>query len=165
MSEVVVKGVLGIVIDGDKVLFIKRRDVPVWVLPGGGIETGESGEQAIVREMWEETGLVVEVLRRVGTYTGGFFIKPVHLYECRASGGKLYSGEEVAGVQYFPINALPRAMPPPFEEFIEDAFKKVPSFEREITSITVVTIILTLLKHPILFIRFILSRLGLHINT
>ena len=160
-----VKSVLGIVIEGEKLLLIKRRDVPVWVLPGGGIEEGESAEQAIVREMWEETGLEVEVTRRVGTYTGGFFIKPVHLYECKLINGSPLSGDEVADVRYFPRDDLPRAVPPPFEEFIDDSFKKIPPFEREITSITVVTIILTLLKHPILFIRFILSRLGLHINS
>lgn len=149
----------------NQVLLIKRRDVPVWVLPGGGIEEGESGEEAIVREVWEETGLKADVVRLVGTYSGGFFIKPVYLYECRAVGGKLYSGEEVAGVAYYDLNRLPREIPPPFHEFIEDACRKIPSFEREITSITPFTIALTLLKHPVLFFRFILSRLGLHVNT
>ena len=112
----------------------------------------------MIREMWEETGLRVKVTRRVGTYTGGFFIKPVHLFECRVISGQLESGEEVANVNYFSWGRLPRAMPPPFEEFIEDARKEIAPFEREITSITIWTVIQTLLKHPILFMRFILSR-------
>ncbi len=161
----VVKSVLGIIFNEDQVLLIKRRDVPVWVLPGGGMDVGEDPESAIIREIFEETGLKVEVVRRVGTYTGGFFIKPVHLFECRVVSGKLQSGVEVGGVEFFPLTKLPKAVPPPFEEFISDALKRENPFEREITSITISTILLTLFKHPLLFFRFLLSRLGLHINT
>ncbi len=161
----VVKSVLGIIFDGEKVLLIKRRDVPVWVLPGGGMEDGESPENAVVREIWEETSLKTEVIRLVGTYTGGFFIKPVHLFECKVTSGEIKRGNEVADVNYFALSDLPRAIPPPFEEFIGDAKNTNSPFEREITSITIWTIAITLLKHPILFIRFILSRLGLHVNT
>ena len=55
--------VVGILFSKDQkeVLLIKRRDVPVWVLPGGGIEKSESLEEAIIREVLEETGWVVTV--------------------------------------------------------------------------------------------------------
>lgn len=39
-----------------KLLLVKRRDVPVWVFPGGGIEKGETPERAVVREVFEESG-------------------------------------------------------------------------------------------------------------
>ena len=39
-----------------QVLMIKRRDVPLWVLPGGSIDANESPEEAVVREVLEETG-------------------------------------------------------------------------------------------------------------
>ncbi|NBO24836.1 MAG: NUDIX hydrolase, partial [Chlamydiae bacterium] len=42
----------------EKVLLIKRRDVPVFALPGGGVESNESAEEAAIREMGEETGLI-----------------------------------------------------------------------------------------------------------
>ena len=35
--------------DLQSILLIQRRDVPVWVLPGGGIEPNETAEEAIVR--------------------------------------------------------------------------------------------------------------------
>ena len=37
-----------------KILLVKRRDVPVWVLPGGGVEENENEEDAILREAKEE---------------------------------------------------------------------------------------------------------------
>lgn len=38
-----------------------RRRLGRWLLPGGGVEHGEHPEQAVIREVWEETGLQVQV--------------------------------------------------------------------------------------------------------
>lgn len=43
--------------ENDRVLLIKDSSSHLWGLPGGGIESGENHEQALVRELSEETGL------------------------------------------------------------------------------------------------------------
>jgi 8-oxo-dGTP diphosphatase len=55
----------------NKILLIKRDTVPFkgyWALPGGRVELGENVEQTIIREVKEETGLDVEVVRKIGEY-------------------------------------------------------------------------------------------------
>jgi 8-oxo-dGTP diphosphatase len=57
-------GVGAVIIDAGKVVLIRRRYEPLkghWSLPGGMVEVGEALETALVREMLEETGLVVDV--------------------------------------------------------------------------------------------------------
>ncbi|MHB8625037.1 MAG: NUDIX domain-containing protein [Aggregatilineales bacterium] len=62
-------GVNVAVMRDNKVLLIQREDFEVWGLPGGEIESGETPAQAAVREVLEETGLVVRLTRLVGLYT------------------------------------------------------------------------------------------------
>lgn len=51
-----------------RVLLCHRRDLDVWNLPGGGVESGELSTEAVIRETKEETGLDVVVERLVGVY-------------------------------------------------------------------------------------------------
>ena len=60
-----------IVFPHNKILLIKRGTVVFkgyWALPGGRVDAGESVEQAVVREVKEETGLIVEIVRKIGEY-------------------------------------------------------------------------------------------------
>ena len=55
----------------DKILLIKRGTRVFrghWALPGGRAEPGETVEETVVREVKEETGLDVEILKKIGEY-------------------------------------------------------------------------------------------------
>ena len=71
MAAVVMLGL----VDADGRVLLQERDehAPVdperWTLPGGGVEPGESAEEAAHRELEEETGLVGEPLRLLGSYS------------------------------------------------------------------------------------------------
>lgn len=66
---------LGIVERGDRFLLVRRVDEGSslwhhkWNIPGGGIEAGESADQAIIREVAEETGLAVDNPELLGVHT------------------------------------------------------------------------------------------------
>jgi 8-oxo-dGTP pyrophosphatase MutT (NUDIX family) len=54
---------------GERVLLTRRTDNGRWCLPGGRTDPGESLAETCVREVREETGLEVEVVRLVGLYS------------------------------------------------------------------------------------------------
>lgn len=55
--------------DRGEILLIHKIDNDLWALPGGGHDIGETITQTAVREVKEETGLDIEVIRLTGTYT------------------------------------------------------------------------------------------------
>ncbi len=151
-------------LDRSAVLLILRRDVPVWVLPGGGIDVGEEPESAIMREILEETGFRVKIKRLVGHYSPvNRLAKETHLYECEIVSGEASISNETKGVRFFALNALP-PLSVPYSEWIEDARVQTAPISRKLTSVNYFTMIRYLLSHPLLVGRFLLARLGLPIN-
>lgn len=161
------ESVAGIIFSPDRrsVLLIKRRDVPVWVLPGGGIDPQETAKQAIVREILEETGFTVKADRLVGDYLPiNRLAKHTHLYECKVLSGKPSLSPETSGIAFFPLTKLP-LMPPPYREWIHDALQGGAPVKKRLNSVSYFALFKHLLFHPVLVIRFLLARCGLAINS
>jgi 8-oxo-dGTP diphosphatase len=110
-------GVGAVILDADRVLLVKRGHEPLkgeWSLPGGRVELGETLEDAVAREVLEETGLeimvgpVVEVLDRVRRAADGrvehHFV--IIDYLCRARGGRLAHASDADDVRWVPIAKL-----------------------------------------------------------
>jgi len=153
--------------DRKKILLVKRRDVPVWVLPGGGIEKNESSKDAILREVLEETGYKTKILRKVGEYIPvNKLSKFTHLYECTIQSGIASISDETKDVRFFDITSLPKLLPPPYPEWIIEASRNEKDLiKREIKSVNYPSLIKNLFLHPILVIRFLLTKIGLTINS
>lgn len=162
------ESVAGIVFSPDRtsVLLTLRRDVPVWVLPGGGIDSCESPSSAIVREILEETGFTVKVERLVGAYIPiNRLARTTHLYECSIISGEATISDETRSVRFFPLSDLPKLMPPPYPEWIADALLQIPPLEKKLSTVTYSTLFKHLLLHPVLVFRFLLARMGFAINS
>jgi ADP-ribose pyrophosphatase YjhB (NUDIX family) len=115
-----------------KILLQRRSDNGLWGLPGGSVEIGESVCRAILREVREETGLTVEVLRLIGVYSDPRFQvvrypddNVVHyislLFGCRTLSGTLELCDETLDLRYFAATALPTDLVPMHRIRIEDA--------------------------------------------
>ena len=89
-----------------RLLLIKRRNEPgagLWSLPGGRIEPGETDAHAVIREVKEETGLIVVPVRLAGTAElpgpGGAVIE-VRDYLATVTGGTLAAGDDAAEARW-----------------------------------------------------------------
>jgi 8-oxo-dGTP pyrophosphatase MutT (NUDIX family) len=163
------KSVIGIVFSKDQTQFlaIKRRDVPIWVLPGGGIDPDETPEQAIVREVHEETGLKVAIDRQVAEYTPTTWLtKHTYLFACYPSEGSTHIGTETRDVAFFPVHSPPTPFFPVHADFLADARLNSRTLIRKPTPQTNwLRVLAYALRHPIIALRFALTKIGLTINT
>jgi ADP-ribose pyrophosphatase YjhB (NUDIX family) len=111
-------GVGAIILRRDRVLMVQRGKQPLkgwWSLPGGLLETGESLDAGVRREVREETGLevrptgVFEIFERIMRDASG--APEYHYvlidYRCRVTGGALRAGDDASAVEWVPRRDLP----------------------------------------------------------
>ena len=110
-------GVTGVVIDGDRVLLVRRADTGQWSLPAGILEPGEQPAVGLVREIREETGVEVEIERlvsvqalRPSTYPNGDRVQYLDLcFSCRPVRGEArVNDDETTEVGWYDLDQLPQ---------------------------------------------------------
>ena len=127
-------GAFAIIFDSEgRVLLSHRRDMDLWNLPGGRVESGELPTEAVIRETREETGLDVSVERLVGVYGKKDVDDLVFAFRCSVTGGVLGPTEEAGKQAFFRIEALPENTIPKHVERILDALEegRAPVFKRQ----------------------------------
>jgi 8-oxo-dGTP diphosphatase len=107
--------------DNAYVLLCHRRDLDIWNLPGGALESGELPDEAVVREVREETCLEVAADRLVGIYGKQDRDEIIFVFECHILRGTPTSSDEARAVDYFDVHHLPRNTIPKHVERIQDA--------------------------------------------
>jgi ADP-ribose pyrophosphatase YjhB (NUDIX family) len=86
----------------------------MFLLPGGGIDRGETPEAAAAREITEELGIDVRELALVSTHHNAAEGKrdTVHLFRAKADGAPAPDGVEVVEACFFPLDRLPETASP-----------------------------------------------------
>lgn len=129
-------GVGGVLIHEGRVLLIRRGKEPLrgrWVVPGGTVELGETLEQALVREIEEETGLLVEtgelltvfdrIIREAGTVRYHYVIVD---YLCTYVSGEARAASDAEAVAWAtPEELSGYDLPQKAMEVVQDAFHRL----------------------------------------
>ena len=96
------------------ILFCKREDNGLWVLPGGGIEKDEKPEKAAIRELEEETGIIVKSVKFRGTWKFDFLGKKSRYAVFETLGkikGELKPSWETPQVKFFNSEEIDQKAP------------------------------------------------------
>lgn len=106
------------------VLLVKRRDFPVWNLPGGQVRSDETPWAGAAREAQEETGLDISLRRLTGVYSKPTRREVVLNFDAKAVGGRIVPTAEGVRSEFFPLDALPDATLPKHVERIRDSAQR-----------------------------------------
>jgi len=117
----------------NEILLIERKNEPLgWALPGGFVDLGESVEQAVVREVFEETGLKLVNAKQFHVYSQpGRDPRGIQVASVVFSGeteGEPSAGDDAGQAQFFSLKEFPRHLPKlafDHEQIIKDWYKSV----------------------------------------
>jgi len=108
-------GVRALVMDGEHALLVRHTYVDGWFFPGGGVEKGETLEEALRRELIEEVGLTFEgAPKLLGAYSNFRDFKSDHVLFFRVEDWRMepQPNAEIAEQAFFPLAAPPPGTSP-----------------------------------------------------
>lgn len=107
---------------GGEYLMARRRDIGFWNLPGGGLEAGEAVEEGLAREVMEEIGITIRVVRLVGVYSKPQKNEIVLTFLCKlATEDEPGTSDEVSEIGWFAPDKLPADTLPKHRQRVTDA--------------------------------------------
>lgn len=114
----VLPSVTGIIFDDqNRILLVRQTEGGVWSAPGGAIDPEEMPADAVVREVWEETGLYTKPVRLLGVYggppclvtypNGDQTVYVMTVFECAVLGGALHGkSDETSAAKFIAADEL-----------------------------------------------------------
>ena len=106
--------VRGVVVRGDKILFVKESIDQKWSLPGGWADVGYTPSEVIEKEVVEEAGIKVKAEKLLAVFDKKCHPHPPEIYYvykmfflCKETGGTLKSGMETTEVGFYGIDEIP----------------------------------------------------------
>jgi ADP-ribose pyrophosphatase YjhB (NUDIX family) len=98
----------------DKILLVRERADGKWTLPGGWADVNETPTQAIEKEIVQESGFIVRVVKLAAVYDRNLRNPPPSIFHgwklffiCEITGGAAQLSSETDGVDFFALDALP----------------------------------------------------------
>jgi 8-oxo-dGTP diphosphatase len=121
----------GILFEDHSILLVQRKHAPfqgAWAIPGGFVEYGEKTEDAVIREVFEETNVKTKIHSLFGVYSDshrdprGHTVTIVYLID--RVDGDLHAGDDASSVKFFKMKELP-TLAFDHAEIIKDAFQRI----------------------------------------
>jgi mutator protein MutT len=131
-----IAGVAGVIIHKNKILLTKRGNEPgygKWGLPGGVVELGEKVDDAVKREVFEETGIEVETIKILTVFdsirkdkTGKIRFHYILIeFLCRYIQGDIHSSDDALDAKWVPLEKLDEFDIMPFtKSFVREVIKE-----------------------------------------
>ena len=140
-----------------EILLTQRNDIPMWVLPGGYKEPKETIEEAVVREVREETGYEGKITNLAAVYESKDGKIKKYLYIGEIVGGSPRTSPETRQVRWFDIDKLPAGLTLYERQRINDCLNFGGNVVYREYKIDYFREVLNQLKHPLFFLLLLFN--------